>query len=130
MNKNSATAEAMNPEMDAQAIARQAVEAERERVRDINALTRPGEKWQAMARKAIDEGTSAADYLKEIIAEERKQGEEYLEARRRELEPAARVGAGDTSDNDDKDIEAKTDKAAKDIAELAKTMSADGLEMA
>ena len=127
-----ATAEQLrqeNPTL-AQAIANDAVTAERERVREITALTRKGEKWQTMAKKAIADGTSAADFLKAVIAEEEKQGQEYLDTRRNELEAANRVGAGDSKDNDKDDAEAKTDKAAKDIAELAKSMNADGLEMA
>ena len=127
-----ATAEQIRQENPtvAQTIAEEAITAERTRVREITALTRKGEKWQAMARKAIEEGTSAADYLKAIIAEEAKQGEEYLNTRREELEAANHVGAGDSKDNDKDDAEAKSTQAAKDIAELAKSMNAGGLEMA
>ena len=127
-----ATAEQLHQENPtlAQAIESAAVSAERERVKQINALTRKGEKWQAMAKKAIEDGTSAADFLKAVIAEEEKQGQEYLDTRRKELEASNKIGAGDSKDNDKDDVEAKTDKAAKDIAELAKSMTADGLEMA
>ena len=68
--------------------------------------------------------------MKAVIAEERKQGEDYLTARRSELEPASRVGAGDSGDNDQDDVKAMTDKAAKDIADIAKGMTATGIEMA
>lgn len=128
---SNATAEQLrqeNPELE-RAIASGAVAAERERVKRITALTRKGEKWQAMAKKAIEDGTSAEDYLKAVIAEEERQGQEYLENRRRELEAAGNVGAGDSKDNDQGDADARADKAAKEIAEIAKSMSAGSMEM-
>ena len=132
MELKDATAEQIRQENPtvAQAIAEEAVNAERARVREITALTRKGEKWQGMAKKAIEDGTSAADYLKAIIAEEAKQGEDYLNARREELKATDEIGAGDCKDNDKDDAEAKAAKAAKDIAEMAKSMNAGGLEMA
>ena len=126
-----ATAEQLqqeNPTL-AQTIANDALTAERNRVKRINALTRKGEKWQAMAKKAIEEGTSVEDYITAMIAEEEKAGADYLEARSRETAPAGNVGGGDSGDHDD-DISAKVDKAAKDIAELAKDMNGNGLGMA
>ncbi len=132
MELRDATAEQIRQENPtvAQTIAEEAIQAERTRVREITALTRKGEKWQAMARKAIEEGTSAADYLKAIIAEEAKQGEEYLNTRREELQAANQVGAGDSKDNDKDDAEARSTQAAKDIAELAASLNAGGIEMA
>ena len=132
MELKDATAEQIRQENPtvAQTIAEEAIQAERTRVREITALTRKGEKWQAMARKAIEEGTSVADYLKAIIAEEAKQGEEYLNTRREELQAANQVGAGDSKDNDKDDAEARSTQAAKDIAELAASLNAGGIEMA
>ena len=127
-----ATAEQLqqeNPTL-AQTIANDAVTAERNRIKEINALTRKGAKWEAMAKKAIEDGTSAADFLKAVIAEEAKAGDEYLEGRRRETGPANEVGGGDSGDNDGKDENEKIDKAAKDIAEIAKGMSGNVFDMA
>lgn len=127
-----ATAEQLqqeNPTL-AQTIANDAVTAERNRIKEINALTRKGAKWEAMAKKAIEDGTSAADFLKAVIAEEAKAGDEYLEGRRRETDPANEVGGGDSGDNDGKDENEKIDKAAKDIAEIAKGMSGNAFDMA
>ena len=131
MELKDATAELLRKENPAlvQQIAQEAVEAERARVSEINALTRPGEKWEAMAKKAIDEGTSSADFLKAVISEEKKAGREYLEARQRELAPAAQVGGGDSGDHD-KDSEKSADQAAKEIALLAKEMGTGSPEMA
>ena len=106
-----ATAEQLqqeNPTL-AQAIANDAVSAERNRIKEINALTRKGAKWEAMAKEAI---------------------EEYLEGRRRETGPANEVGGGDSGDNDGKDENEKIDKAAKDIADIAKGMSGNVFDMA
>ena len=128
---NELTAEQLRQERPelVESIAGEAIKAERERVQAIRSLTRRGDKWQALAKKAIDEGTSAEDYLRMVIAEEVKAGEDYLDARKGETEAAANVGAGDPKDHDD-DAQAKAEKAAKEIAELAKDMSGNGFDMA
>lgn len=126
-----ATAEQLQQENPALAdtIAKNAVTAERERVKKIQKLTPKGAKWEAMAQKAIEEGKSPADFLEDVIAEQAKTGEEYLQNRAKETAPAAAVGGGDSGDHDN-DAENKTAQAAKDIAELAKSMSYSGSEMA
>ena len=127
-----ATAEALqteNPEL-MQSIQNNAVTAERERVKKINALTRRGEKWEAMAKKAIEDGTSAAEYLEAVIAEESRAHAEYLESRRAETEPAARVGGGDSGDNDGKDDSAASDKLAKELAGMADGMRPTSVSLA
>lgn len=126
-----ATAEqlqAENPAL-AQSITNDAISAERNRIKRINSLTRKGAKWEAMAKKAIEDGTSVEDFLTAIIAEEQKAGTDYLEARQRETAGAGNVGGGDSGDHDD-DVTAKVDKAASDIASLMKGMNADGAAMA
>ena len=129
-----ATAEVIQQENPAaaQAIAdeaaKAAVTAERERIAKIRKLTRKGAKWEAMRDKAIEDGTSPDAYLEAVIAEEEKAGAAFLEARTNETKPAEKVGAGDTTDLDNgKEAE---EKAAKEIAEMAKDMSADTTEMA
>lgn len=117
-----------NPAL-AQSIEIDAVKAERERVSQINALTRKGEKWAAMAKKAIEDGTSAADYLKAVIAEEDKTHASYLDQRHAEAQQAANVGGGDPGDHDE-DVSAMIDRAAKEIADIAKGMTANSAEMA
>ena len=117
-----------NPAL-AQSIEIDAVKAERERVAQINALTRKGEKWAAMAKKAIEDGTSAADYLKAVIAEEDKTHADYLANRQNEAQQAGKVGGGDPGDHDE-DVNAKIDKAAKEIADIAKGMTASTADMA
>lgn len=130
MELRDATAEAIQQENPAAAgaIAQQAVEAERNRIKAIRSLTPKGAKWQQMAEDAVNNGTSEADFLRAIIAEQQKTGEEYLENRRAETKPTDKIGAGDAGDHDTgKEAE---DKAAKEIAELAKAMSGGTVEMA
>ena len=125
-----ATAEQIQQENPAaaEAIAKNAVEAERKRRKDIMTLKPKGAKWDKMAEDALNDGKSAAEFLQAVIAEQAKTGEEYLENRQAETKPAEKVGAGDAGDLDNsKEAE---EKAAKDIAELAKGMSSDCTELA
>lgn len=127
-----ATAEQLrteNPEL-VQEIAETAVAKERERVNRIDKLTPKGAKWEALARQAKADGLSAEAFFEQIIAEQAKTGEEYLSNREKETQAAKNVGGGDPKDADDKDKEAEAEKAAKEIAELSKGMSADGFSMA
>ena len=133
-----ATAEQLaqeNPELVA-SIGNAAVEAERARIREIDDLTPDGEEYAQMCAEAKANGTSAADYLKKVAAKsrelkeaERKKGAEYLANRQKETAQAGNVGGGDAGDHDGDSDEAKTDKAAKDIAELANGMTGSAVEM-
>jgi len=134
MELKDATAEVIQQENPAaaQAIAdeaaKAAVTAERERIAKIRKLTRKGAKWEAMRDKAIEDGTSPDAYLEAVIAEEEKAGAAFLEARTNETKPSEKVGAGDTTDLDGgKEAE---DKAAKEIADMAKDIATDTVEMA
>lgn len=126
-----ATAEQLSAENPAlvASIAQQAVAQERERMQKIDRLTPKGAKFQALAKKAKEDGTSVQDYLEQVIAAQEQEGQEYLEARAQETAPANNVGGGDSKDNDD-DPEAKADKAAKEIAEIAQGMNPGVTDMA
>lgn len=132
MELRDATAETIQQENPAAAgaIAQQAVEAERNRIKGIRSLTPKGAKWQKMAEDAVNNGTSEADFLRAIIAEQQKTGEEYLEARRDETKPAEKIGAGDAGDHDNDNLKEAEDRAAKEIAEIAASMSGETLKMA
>ena len=133
-----ATAEQLeqeNPELVA-SIGRAAVEAERERLRQIDDVTPEREEYAQMRADAKANGTSFADYLKLIAAKSRelkeaenKKRAEYLANREKETADASNVGGGDAGDHDGDDADAKTDKAAKDIAEIAKDMGGDAVTM-
>ncbi len=131
MELKDATAEAIQQENPVAAgeIAKQAVEAERNRRKAILTLKPKGAKWDKMAEDAIANGDSEADFLRAVIAEQEKTGEEYLENRRAETKQAENIGAGDAGDHDGDSKEA-VNKAAKEIAELAATMGSGTVELA
>lgn len=119
---NEATAEHTDQEtpVSAQEIARQAVEAERERIQEIESMTPPGASFAQMRNDAIHNGTSIGDYIKQIVAAQKKQGADYLESRREETKPAAQVKGGSSEDNNpDASAKALEDKFAEDVAKLA-----------
>ena len=131
MELKDATAEVVQQENPAaaDAIAKNAVEAERNRRKAILTLKPKGAKWDKMAEDAIANGDSEADFLRAVIAEQAKTGEEYLENRRAETKPTENIGAGDAGDHDGKDSEAKKDEMAKELAATADAMnvSVDGM---
>ena len=122
-----ATLQSENPAL-AHTIAEDAVTAERKRVADINKLTRKGAKWQAMAQKAIAEGTSAADFLAAVIEEESKEGANFLDQREQETTAANGVGAGDAGDHDTS-LEAKQNALAKELADMADAAQVNTADM-
>lgn len=138
MELRDATAEMIqseNPDA-AQAIAsaarEEALTAERERIAQIRRLTPRGRgaKWETMRDEAIENGTSAQAYWQQILEEEDKAGQTWLEQRTAETAQADKIGAGDAGDNDSRAAMDQEDKAAKEIAELAKSMSFTVSEMA
>ena len=69
-----------------------AVDAERERLSDIDALTVPG--YEAMAEQAKASGTSAVDFQKQIVAAMKEKGNHFMEQRMEETRPAQDVAGG------------------------------------
>lgn len=114
-----------NPEAAAR-IGNAAVEAERARIREIDDLTPDGAEYAQMCADAKANGTSAADYLKlvakkskELKEAQKQKGADYLRNRQQETAGAQNVGGGDTGDHDGDDKEAKRDKLAQELADLA-----------
>ena len=125
-----ATAEQLQQENPAllAAIARQAVEAERERTQAIDDLTPPGARYAEMAKQAKQEGASAQDFFRQVVQEQKKAGEEYLSARAQETRKTAQIGAGDSGDHDHKSDDAEN-QWARDVAALARGMTAETHEL-
>ena len=125
MELKDATAEVIQQENPDAAgiIAKAAVEAERKRRNAILTLKPRGAKWDKMAEEAINNGDSEADFLRAVIAEQAKTGEEYLTNRRAETKPMDKIGAGDAADNDGEDSEARKDAMAKELAATADAMT-------
>lgn len=99
-----------------------AVAAERERLSDIDALTVPG--YEDMAEQAKANGTSAADFHKQIVAAMKQKGTNFMQARQQETAPAAQVAGGQPQDNG-RTEEQEIQDNAKAIAELAKQYAPD-----
>lgn len=100
-----------------------AVAAERERLEEIDALTMPG--YEEMASKAKAEGTSVMDFQKQIVKAMKQKGAEYLDARKKETEPALNVAGGAAEDGQN-DEEQETKQTAQTVADFAKQYAANG----
>lgn len=113
-----------NPDLIDQ-IKQEAVEAERERLSDIDALTVPG--YEELAEQAKANGTSALEFQKQIVAAMRKKGADFLKARTEETAPAQQVTGGAAEDEEDEEKEVKA--IAESVAEYAKAgnVQTDGM---
>jgi len=118
MELNELTAEQLqtgNPALYQQ-VQQSAIEAERERLADIDALTLPG--YEAMAAEAKQKGTSAMEFQKQIVAAQKAKAGDFLEHRREETRPAEQVAGGAAASG--KTEEQEIEDNAKSIAEFAK----------
>ena len=98
-----------------QEIQQEAIKAERQRIADIDALTLSG--YEEMAEKAKADGTSALDFQRQVVAAQRKKGEDFLKARAEETTPAKAV-AGEAAE-DQKSEEEEIKAFAKEISGFA-----------
>ena len=104
-----------NPALFAQ-VQQEAVDAERERLADIDALTVPG--YEDMAEQAKANGTSAMDFQKQVVKAMKEKGTNFIQARQQETAPAASV-AGGAPDMNSKTPEQEIEDNAKDVAKYA-----------
>ena len=109
-----------NPAL-AEEIARQAVEAERERVSGIDAVTMTG--YEQDAEEAKRSGMSVADFIRSMVQKSGEKKKSFIAARQAETAPAKQVTAGAAEDSDGEDPKAKSDKVAKELAMLADGMN-------
>ena len=86
---------AENPAL-AEEIRNSAIQAERERMEEIDALCVPG--YEAMAEEAKKNGTSAVDFQKSIVKAMKEKGNTFMNQRAQETAPAANVAGGSASD--------------------------------
>ena len=100
-----------------------AVDAERERLSDIDALTVPG--YEDMAEKAKADGTSAMEFQKQLVAAMKQKGKDFLAARQRETAPAQDVVGGEPAGNA-RTEEQEIQDNAKAVAEYAKGYATTG----
>lgn len=100
------------------------ITAERTRIQEIEAMTAEG--YEELARTAKESGTSSADFLKQVVAEQGKKRKEFLNNRKEETAPAQKVTGGASSDHDGKGTEEQEiQKYATEMAELAQAYKAD-----
>lgn len=130
MNINEITAEQLrteNPDLF-EAIRKQGITEERERMQQIDALTDEG--FEQLAQDAKSNGTSAADFLKQVVAERIGRKKDFLTNRQRETADAANVVGGSSADHNPGQNEAEEiDRSAKEAAEMAKEFSGSGASM-
>lgn len=107
-----------NPALHA-AVMQAGAQAERQRIEEIDALTPAG--YEQMAADAKSNGMSAGDYLKSIIKAQREKGDQFMNGRKKETEPAAKVTGGAAEMNSGSEDDAA--KAAKEIADFAKSLN-------
>ena len=106
---------AENPAL-AEEIRNSAIQAERERMEEINALCVPG--YEAMAEEAKKNGTSAVDFQKAVVKAMKEKGNTFMAQRKQETAPAANIAgasASDTAANEDEELK----KFAKEMAGYA-----------
>ena len=118
--------QAENPTLHSQ-IMQAGAQQERERIQEIDDLTPAGDEYAEMAATAKQNGTTAMDYHKQIVKHQREKGQKFLDDRKTETAPAAKVEGGDPKQNDGKAAKQELDDYAKEMADLAKEMYPDGI---
>lgn len=112
-----------NPELY-ENILNRGITAERTRIQEIEAMTDSG--FEELARTAKENGTSSADFLKQVVAERGKRRKDFLSNRQEETAPAQNVTGGASTDHDGKGTEEQEIQAfAKEMAEMAQAYKAD-----
>lgn len=106
-------------------IQQSAVAAERARQDEIDALTDPG--YEELAAKAKANGTSPADFVKQLVQAKKAKGAGFMAARQQETAPAQNVPGGEPASNH-KTEEQEIQDNAKAVAEYAKQYAGSGNE--
>lgn len=106
-------------------IQQSAVAAERARQDEIDALTDPG--YEELAAQAKANGTSPADFVKQLVQAKKAKGTGFMAARQQETAPAQNVPGGEPASNH-KTEEQEIQDNAKAVAEYAKQYAGSGNE--
>lgn len=106
-------------------IQQNAVAAERVRQDEIDALTDPG--YEELAAQAKANGTSPADFVKQLVQAKKAKGAGFMAARQQETAPAQNVPGGEPASNH-KTEEQEIQDNAKAVAEYAKQYAGSGNE--
>lgn len=106
-------------------IQQSAVAAERARQDEIDALTDPG--YEELAAQAKANGTSPADFVKQLVQAKKAKGAGFMAARQQETAPAQNVPGGEPASNHNTEEQEIQDNA-KAVAEYAKQYAGSGNE--
>lgn len=106
-------------------IQQSAVAAERARQDEIDAMTDPG--YEELAAQAKANGTSPADFVKQLVQAKKAKGAGFMAARQQETAPAQNVPGGEPASNH-KTEEQEIQDNAKAVAEYAKQYAGSGNE--
>lgn len=106
-------------------IQQSAVAAERARQDEIDTLTDPG--YEELAAQAKANGTSPADFVKQLVQAKKAKGAGFMAARQQETAPAQNVPGGEPASNH-KTEEQEIQDNAKAVAEYAKQYAGSGNE--
>lgn len=106
-------------------IQQSAVAAERARQDEIDALTDPG--YEELAAQAKANGTSPADFVKQLVQAKKAKGAGFMAARQQETAPAQNVPGGEPASNQ-QTYEQEIQDNAKAVAEYAKQYAGSGNE--
>lgn len=110
-----------------QDIFRRGQEAERQRMQDIDDLCAEG--YEAMAQEAKEKGTSAADFVRQMTAAQKKKKADYLSAREKETATTAQVKGGAAGEQTPEDDAAALKKLKEESAAYAKECIGSGSRM-
>lgn len=114
-----------NPDLYSQ-VQQNAVQAERTRLDDIDALTVPG--YEEMAAQAKANGTSAMDFQKQLVTAMKQKGNNFMQQRQTETAPAQSVSGGQPAGTG-KTEEQEIQDNAKDIAAYASAYAGNNNSM-
>lgn len=106
-------------------IQQSAVATERARQDEIDALTDPG--YEELAAQAKANGTSPADFVKQLVQAKKAKGAGFMAARQQETAPAQNVPGGEPASNQ-QTYEQEIQDNAKAVAEYAKQYAGSGNE--
>ena len=109
-----------NPELH-RTILQRGQQLERTRMQEIDALTAEG--FEELAEEAKKNGTSAADFLKQVVEKQAERRSSFLTARNQETKPASQVAGGAAEDNNLLNQKEELDRYAKEMAAMAADIS-------
>lgn len=111
-----------NPELY-NSLIHQGAATERTRIQEIEEMTDQG--FEQLAKEAKDNGTSSAEFLKQVVAARKDRRGKHMEKRQEELKGANQITGGASGDNDGLTEEQRIQQHAKDMAEIAADLYAE-----